>query len=111
MSNEVNELEEQIANNKYALNQAKCLERLNSNRDFKDLILNGYLREEAIRLVSLKSDPSQQTLEKQAAIIKDIDAIGALETYMRSVRQFGDIAARAIKDAEDVLEAIRNEEA
>lgn len=82
-----------------------CLTRLESNRDFKKLIADGYLKDEAVRLVHLKADPSMQTPDRQAAIDRDISGIGALLQYFRTV-DF--MAGQAIKSIE-ADEATREE--
>lgn len=73
------------------------LERLSSNRDFKKVIKEGYFKDEAIRLVHLKADPSMQTPERQAAVVKSIDAIGALSEYFRTMEYRATQAAKAIE--------------
>lgn len=84
---------------------AESLERLRSNRDFRKLIVDGYLTTEAVRLVHLKSDPAQQEPAQQAAIVRDIDAIGALQQYFRTVDKLGEMAGASIK----TIEETRNE--
>lgn len=83
----------------------KALERLKSNRDFKALILEGYLQHEAVRLVHTKADPSMQEPAQQAAIVRDIDAIGALAHYFDTTAALARMAAKEMTD----VEAQRNE--
>lgn len=89
----------------------KALQRLTNNRDFKTLILSGYFEKEPVRLTMLKADPAMQTAEHQAAIIKDLDAIGQLRMYLNGVMQMGRMAEKAIKDDEAMREEILAEEA
>lgn len=79
---------------------AKVLERLQENRDFIKLITEGYFEQEAIRLVRAKANNEMQTPEKQAAIMKDIDGIGALYQYFDTVRALGQIANRHLENIE-----------
>ena len=88
----------------------KSLERLRSNRDFKAVILDGYLEKEAIRLVHLKSDPNMQTSERQESIVKQIDAIGALNQYFTTVLQQANLASRAIAADEETREELLAED-
>lgn len=93
---------------KVQLDLGSALANLRNNRDFKKLITEGYLKDEAIRLVSLKADPMMQTPEFQASIVKQIDAIGFLAQYFITIDQKHGIAVNQVKsiDAmrEDLLE-------
>ena len=99
-----------IKNARKTLDQAKSLERLRSNRDFKALILDGYFREEAIRLVHLRSDPAYQSPTAQALILLDIDAVANLVSYFRTVEALGETARKALIDGEETLEALSQDE-
>lgn len=100
---QVQQLEASIERNKADIAQLDALEHLFSNKYFQELILNGYLKEEAVRLVMLKADPNQQKPEHQAAIIRDIDAIGSLQAFLKTVKFKGDIARRSLDDDRDTL--------
>lgn len=88
---------------------AKALDRLHANSDFKQLITEGFFKEEAIRLVHLKADPNMQKPENQENILKDIDGIGVLRNYFGAVYQRAEWAMNAIKDGEEELEELRQE--
>lgn len=102
-------MEQAIENAKVYKDLGTSLEKLRSNREFKKVILDGYFKDEAIRLVHLKSDPSMQTPEKQDAIIRSIDAIGSLVSYFRVVEQFASIAAKDIELNEVTIQEAREE--
>lgn len=87
-----------------------ALVRLQSNQDFKKIILEGYFKEEAIRLVHLKSDSNMQSAERQQGILRDMDAIGALEQHLRMVLHRADMARKAIVDAEELRDELLTEE-
>lgn len=89
---------------------ANSLEKLHKNRDFKKVIVDGYFKKEAIRLVNLKADPNMQSPEKQAAVVQAIDSIGALRNFFGTAYHQADWARNAIEAAEEELEAIRTEE-
>jgi len=95
-SNIVRELEDNISKAKEMVDMGKTLERLSNNKDFKDIISKGYFEKEAIRLVHLKADPNMQTPERQANVIQQIDAIGALSSYLNMVFFNADRAAQTI---------------
>lgn len=108
--------EDTIKNIELSIEEAKqsvdlklALGRLIKNRDFKKVIEEGYLRNEAIRLVHAKASPSLQSAEHQARITRDIDAIGALDQYLTTIYQIGSQAEYAVADYEQELETVRNE--
>lgn len=82
----------------------EALNRLSRHRDFQKIIQEGYFRDEAVRLVHLKADPSQQTPERQAAIVAQIDAIGTLSGYFRTVFHNAALAKKAIAADEETRE-------
>lgn len=112
MSNEqvVRELEQNIKEARKIVDLHASLVRLGSNRDFNKVITNGYFEAEAIRLVHLKADPSMQTPDRQATIVAQIDAIGALSTYFRTLKHNAQVAAKAIESDEATIEEINAEE-
>jgi hypothetical protein len=104
----VRQIEAEILHAKEKLEFTKAYERLLSNRDFRLVIRDGYLRDEAVRLVHLKADPSMQTPERQASIDRDITSIGSLLQYFRTVEQSASIAAKAIELGEVERDEILN---
>lgn len=97
---QIKALQANIERNKEFVITAQCLERLLQNRDFQTVVKKGYFEQEAIRLVHLKSDPAHQTPEKQASIIKQIDAIGNLRSYFDVI----------VHNANSALSSIDNDE-
>jgi hypothetical protein len=111
MSNEqIKALQDSIVSSRQNVDMADALRRLQSNRDFKKVIQEGYFEKEAIRLVHLKADPAMQTPDKQASILRDIDAIGTLHSYFALILRFGDMSKKDIAEAEAEIEAIEQSE-
>lgn len=111
MSNhELETLELNIKAAKKSVDLMKSVERLTKNRDFKAVILEGLFEQEAIRLVTLKGDPSMQSAEDQEAILKQMDAIGGLRSYLTATMQMGRMAEKAIKEDEETREEMLAEE-
>ena len=106
----VRQIEESIQNAKQHIELDKALERLESNKDFKLVISEGYLEKESIRLVHLKADPAMQTAERQASVVTQIDAIGGLLQYFRTVSQTAALAAKSIDSDEETLAELAAEE-
>ena len=87
------------------------LQRLNTNPDFKKVMLDGYFSEECVRLVLLKADHEMRDEDRQNQIIKSIDAIGHTRTYLRTIMQLGQMAARSLEADKGTREDLRNEQA
>lgn len=109
--NELQQVEREIEQYKADMAIAEKLEKLHSNREFKEIILNGFLRENVIRLVGLKGHPDMQTAEKQASVLKQIDAVSVLTDYFRQIFNKGEIADRNIADHERLHSELLKEEA
>lgn len=104
-------IEQNIKWSKEIVEVHKALIRLEDSRDFRKLIKEGYLQQEAIRLVHLKADPAYQTPERQAAILNDINAIGGLLQFFRTVTHNGMVAAKSIEADEATREELLSEDA
>lgn len=100
------QLDRSIKNANQLIDIGNALERLRSNKDFRKVISEGYFEQEAIRLVMLKADPHMQTPEKQAAVLRDIDSVGALAQYFRTVIQKASLADKSVKADEAAREEI-----
>jgi len=108
--NELKQIDQNIKESKLIVKMAEALENLGNSRDFKLVIMEGYFKEEAIRLVMLRSDPSMQTPERQQSLMAQIDAIGTLNQYFQTVFFKGSIANKAIAADEETREEILLEE-
>ena len=106
----INEIESNIKKAKEIVNLGAALERLKINRDFKLVFGTGYFRDEAIRLVHLKADPQFQSKERQEAIIKQMDSIGSLDSYLYAVSHAAAIAQKAIESDEEMRDELLAEE-
>jgi len=83
--------------------------KLAGNREFKALILDGYLIDEAARLVGVSADP---TMEKVWPHIQnDIRGISCFKQFMMNTVRMGEIAENDLRDNEEELEYLRSEEA
>lgn len=110
MSTQLQEIEANIARNKEIVAKGAALERLKGNADFKTVVITGFLKDNAVRLVHLKGDPNMQQPEKQAAIQAEIDAIGHFASYLNSVGRFAAMAASSLAEDEATREEIAAEE-
>lgn len=106
IEDQVHAIEQNIMRSKKAIGFADALVRLQSNRDFKTVILDGFLSSEAIRLVHLKADPSMQEPKHQQQILLQIDAIGTLKEYFRTAAYQGEMARKAIIADEEMRDEL-----
>ena len=88
---------------------AELVREMEANAGFKELILEGYFKENASRLVMLKADKEFQTEDKQNAIDKDILGISVLGEFLRNLKIIGDMAKESLTDHEATRESIRRE--
>lgn len=109
-STELQQVEASIARNKAIIAKGKALERLRNNPDFRQVIGEGYLVNEAVRLVHLKGSAHMQAPAKQLDIQGDIDAVGRFNQYLNSVGQFAAMAADSLTSDEATLEELAAEE-
>ncbi len=109
IESQVKVLEDNIRESKKLVELGEALERLQSNRDFKKLIMEGFFEKEAIRLVHLKGDVNMQSAESQKSIINQMDAIGALSQYFFTVRYKAGMAAKAIAYDEETRDELNQE--
>ena len=106
---DVVELELNIKEAKDIVALGDALERLEKNRDFKKVIKEAYLHEEAIRLVHLKADANMQNERIQQNVLRDIDSIGAFAQFLQEVFRRADMARDAVIACEETLDDIRGE--
>lgn len=107
---QLNQLEREIKQHEAAIDFATSLNKLRLNRDFIKVISNGYLKDEAIRLVHAKGNPELQSADKQAAVIRDIDAIATLAQFFITVDQKAAIAARQLESAHETRAELAGED-
>lgn len=93
-------VEQSIEESRQILDLAEALARLKSNRDFRKVLIDGFFKEEAVRLVQLKGSPDMQGDSEQKALIGQIDAIGALYQYFRRIEERAEIAGKSL-DADE----------
>lgn len=82
--------------------------KLESNREYKKLILDGLFKEEAARLVSLSAEPSM--IREAELIMESIRAISHFQQYMRAIIQMGTVAENNLAEHMEMLEETRAEE-
>lgn len=111
IEDQVRQIEQNIKEAQKIKDLGDALARLMTNRDFKKVIQEGYFEKEAVRLVHLKADTSMQSDDSQKSILTQIDGIGNLSQYLRTVEHLGRMAAKSIASDEAELAEIREGDA
>lgn len=105
----IQEVEVSIEDCKRIVEIRNSLNRLIKNKDFRKVIEDGYLRDEAVRLVTAKASPALQSEDMQRKILRDIDAIGSFNQYLSTIMQTGYQAEKALEDAQETLQELLKE--
>ena len=100
-------IEQDVRNALKVVEFGEMLNKLKNNPEFKAVILDGYLAQEAIRLVLLKAEFDQDE-GKRASVNTQIDAIGAFNKYLQAIHTKTLMAKSAIEDGNAQLAEIYN---
>lgn len=84
-----------------------AIKRLQDNKDFVLVVNEAYLRDEALRLVYLKSGEGLN----QEAIEEGIKSVAYLRAFLGTQMQLGQLAEKSIEDLEATREELVLEEA
>lgn len=106
---QLEQVELSIAQAKSTSNKMHDLMALTNNKNFESIILEGYFKDEASRLVLLKAEPAMQEAASQKAIEDGINAIGHFRQYLHTTMQLGRMAEKAILDDEEAREELLRE--
>jgi hypothetical protein len=101
-------IEDSIVYAKARIEKGDALERLNANPDFKRLIVDDYLREQAARLVHLYGS-GVLTAEQRPEVERDMHAIGALKHYFYRLVNDANQADSDLASAEYALQEYLSE--
>lgn len=78
--------------NQYWIDQWESLDRLMKNKDFQDVILEGYFKNKAVNGVSMLAEPSIKQAGQRGDIMEDLVAISNLQYHFKMIKNFGLIA-------------------
>lgn len=107
---EMVELETSIEEAKKYIERKDALYRLMGNSDFKKIIDEDYLREEAIRLTHLLGSPDTHLKTVQEDILNDLKGIASLKRYFHTTILMGRDAEQMIISHEETLDELRQAE-
>lgn len=97
----LDKIEQDIKFKQDQIDKAERLYQLYDNPLFKEFIVEGYFKSEAIRLVHLYGDGTEAV--PAHLIEKDMYAIGALKVFLKNIIDEGNLAKRDIKHAQQEL--------
>lgn len=111
MSNaeQIQEIELNIQEAQEIIEMANLLDKLEQNRAFKKLILEGYMEKEAVRLTMLMAHPNLQEKDKQEAIVQELRGISSLNSYFNTVRYRASMATKAVEANREELTELYKE--
>jgi len=90
-------LDIEIAHCKRAIEESDRLERLDMNPDFKKLFLETYIKDEAVRLVSLKAHSAMQDPKQQLVLDHQLFAIAYFNQHLIFMRSANANAKAALE--------------
>lgn len=99
-------LEQQHEQAKELINRRNMALKLASNREFRLLILEGFVEKDAARLVAEAGDPAL-TPQQRADAFEMAKAGGHLKRYLSAAFQMGAVAERDMVDLEQALAEAR----
>ena len=77
--------------NQYWVDMWTSLERLQQNKDFKRLVLDGYFKDKAVNGVSLLAQDAIVENGMRPRVMEDLVAISKLEDFLITVENLGTI--------------------
>lgn len=106
---DIQEVEITIEQARKQIKMRDAVERLMNNQDFKDIVLEQYLREEAVRLVHLKADAQMQDERRQRNMDMGIAGIGLFRVFCERIQREGDEAEEALDGHLETLDQVQSE--
>ena len=108
MSEVINHLEDQLVREKTLVKMRDAALRLADNKDFRDLILNGFCLTEAARYVQESGDPMVPAANRADALAM-AQASGHLTRFLSFTILMGNTAANTVREVQDAIDEIRAE--
>ena len=111
MSNEqqIQQVEISIEAAEKKVNLRDSLYKLLDNDGFKEVVGDGYFKEEASRLVTNKANPGLQDEDSQKFIDNSIIAIGYFQQYLQNIEQMGNMAEKSLEDDKETRQELLGE--
>ena len=81
----------ETSDNSHAVMMYEALSRLHDNPDFQKVILEGYFKDEPVRLTSLLATDYVRREGVRPVLMEKLVAISSLEDYFQTIIQLGDV--------------------
>ena len=91
--------------NEYWVNLWEALERLQSNKDFQKVVLEGYFKDKAVNGVSLLAQDAIVKGGHRTAVMEDLIAISSLQDFFITVENLGSIPPESDDDDSSTLDS------
>jgi hypothetical protein len=105
----VNDLEQHKENLKRYVERRDALVKLLKNREFKQIISEGFMRDEVVRSVAMSGDPNFDA-KQQADCLSMAQAGGHLKRYLNLSLAEGQRAQDALPELDSAIEEARVDE-
>lgn len=109
MNNDLQEIEVTIEEALAQVRRGELVLSLEKNPEFRELVLEGYFRDDAARVVMLLADKEHQSAERQTALHSDLVGISTFGEYLRAQKILGNMAAESIEQHKATREDILGE--
>lgn len=109
MSQMITGLEKQLASTKDLVARRDAALRLHENRDFKLLMVDGFMRDEAARYVQASGDPALSAADRADALAM-AQASGHIMRFLSVTVVMGNQAARDVSSLQEALDEERANE-
>lgn len=107
-ANEIQQVEVSLEHAEQVAAFGEALNRLENNRDFQTVILDGYFQNEASRLVMLTGEMNLKP-EQREAVYAGIRGIAELRQFFLVRRAQAQMAEKEIGEYKEELDALREE--
>lgn len=105
----VNQLEAQREGNRKQIAARDMALKLNNNREFRKLIIEGFCRDECARYAQLSADPSLKA-EERADALALAQAAGHLRRFLSVTIRMGNLAEDQMASLEQAIDEARFDE-
>lgn len=87
----------------------EALTSLENNKSFQKVVLEGYLRDEAVRLTGLLAEPNISADEK-ASVLQGLYSVSYLRRFLMVKKQLAAVAAKEMIDYREAIDEMNSEQ-
>ena len=82
----------------YWVGQADALKRLENNKDFQKVILEGYFKDKAVWGTSILASDQIKASGRRPDVMEGLIAISALQDHFKTIKSMGEVVAQDVED-------------